>query len=157
MAAAAAIEVRGLREFRAELRRIDRSGGGSAWSRELGATHRRLSTMVAGMAARKATSGQQKHFRDLLRPRGTVAGARIAWAPKANTAFMGAKKKTGWYAALRYRDSTRQHPEWVGNQWTAGGPGGPYAVNPAIRDNITLILNTYAHAVDRVARRAFPS
>lgn len=150
-----AIYVRGLREFRSELRRIDRSGG-TAWARELGAAHRDVGKLVAGKAQGKARAmgGPQAHFADRVRGRGTQANARVSVASVANASFWGAKKRTGWNA--RNPDSRPQHPHWIGTSWQPGGPGGPYAINPAIKENLPMILTAYRGAVDRVARRAFP-
>lgn len=155
MAPPAAVQIKGLRELRSELRRLDRVGGSAVWSRHLGATHRELSAKVVALAQASA-DGQAAHFADDLKARGTPTGARVGWAPRANTAFMGAKKHTGWYAAVRFQDGPPQHPVWVGTGWAAGGPGGPYAVNAAVRDNLALIVATYGRMLDDVVARAFP-
>jgi hypothetical protein len=160
MPPAAAIRVEGLREFRRELRAIDRTNGDRAWSRELTRTHRELGQMVASLSSGAAAGmgGSQAHFAGAIRGRGTAASARIGVLPRANAAFWGAKKRTGWYGAPRYAESTgQQHLPWVGTGWTAGGPGGPYAINATVRDNLRGIERAYAEAIDRVTRRAFPS
>lgn len=54
--------------------------------------------------------------------------------------------------ALQYA----QFPTWVGNGWDVGGPGGPYAVNPAIRESLDDIVNAYGDGLEVVSRAAFP-
>lgn len=102
--------------------------------------------------------GQQAHFAMAIRGRGTVRSARIGVRPQAATAFWGALSRTGWYAHRRYRtSSSRQHPRWVGNSWDVGRPGGPYAINDAIAQNLRSIEGAYVAALDRVTARAFPN
>jgi hypothetical protein len=54
-------------------------------------------------------------------------------------AFLGAKKYP-------------QFPEWVGNDWEPGGPGGPYAVGDALRKVAPKLIDEYDLAVDRLLR-----
>lgn len=75
----------------------------------------------------------------------------------ASAAFFGTLRRTGWYAAPRYRGGPRQHPVWVGDGWEVGGPGGPYAINPAVAQGLPRILDVYADAVEDVCSRAFPN
>lgn len=160
MPPAAAVKVEGLKEFRRELRALDRTNGNRAWSRELTKAHRDLGQMIATLSAGAAAGmgGPQAHFSGAIRGRGTQVSAKVGVLPRANAAFWGAKKRTGWFGAPRYGQSTGvQHPPWVGNGWTAGGPGGPYAINETIRSNLRGIEHVYAQMIDRVTRRAFPS
>lgn len=120
--------------------------------------------------------------------------------PYALVAFLGAKRRTGWYGWRRYdkrkswgagelsrrrrrlavdtftnevdadtgevtgrkfrtgsfrgsKSGTAQHPAWIGNQWEVGaGSFGsePYAINPAIRDKLDDVLDSWGTAVDAV-------
>ena len=51
-----------------------------------------------------------------------------------------------FYGAKQYK----QFPDWVGNSWDAGGPGGPYAINAAIHDKEDEIVDAYAGIADRL-------
>jgi hypothetical protein len=58
--------------------------------------------------------------------------------PDAIARFFGAKRRTGWYAASRFRGSmARQFDPWVGNQWDPGETGGrPYWIGDAVNDTV---------------------
>lgn len=155
---AAAVEVRGLREFRRELRAIDKTAG-TKWTRELGRAHKSIGILVAGQAQGIASGmgGQQSHFASEISGRGTVTGAFVGLrGGRGSTAFWGAKKRTGWNA--RNVDSAQQHPTWVGASWRAGVAGeGPYAINDAVAQQMPQIMAQYDQAVGRVVSGAFPS
>lgn len=153
MARAAAVQVRGLREFQAELSKLP--GKLPNELRKANAEIARwLRPKVRGAAS--GMGGPQAHFAGAIGSSGTRTSAKLTVRPDANAAFAGAKKHTGWYAAARYAASPPQHPPWIGADWEAGGPGGPYAINPTVRDNVDEIVDTYGDAIDRLARRAFP-
>ena len=96
--------------------------------------------------------GPQRHFAKAIRARGGVAGARLTIGDtNAYAAFWGAKQRTGWNAG----NSTPNLPEWVGNSWKVGGPGGPYAINPAIRNHMDDILKAYREGIDALMDEAF--
>lgn len=140
------VEIRGLKEFRHELSKID---GEAKWGKEIATTHRELAQDVAAKSADRARSmgGQAGHFADALAGRGTQAAARIEVAgkrtpkgkAKANPAFWGRKSQGNW----------------IGNSWEVGGSGGPYAINATIAANGQFIEEAYGKAVDRLTRQAF--
>lgn len=142
----AEIEVRGLKEFRAELAKIDSE---AAWGKEIAATHRELAQEVTAKAAARANAmgGQQRHFASALAGRGTRTAARIEVAgkrtpsgkAKANPAFWGRKSQGNW----------------IGTSWDVGGAGGPYAINPTVAASTQIITEAYGKAVDRLTRHAF--
>lgn len=76
--------------------------------------------------------------------------------PYALAAFLGTKKRTGWYADDRYADSAgRQFPDWVGASWEPGGTGGPKPIQEAIRTNLDRVLEMHGEAVDDLLDEVF--
>lgn len=151
--AKAAIEVEGLKEFRKELRQL---ADGKTWAKELGTVQRTLAKKVAGWAKSDASGmgGPAGHFASSIKGAGGAAGAKITVAPKANAAFWGAKRRTGWNAGNNGRP---QHPRWVGAGWDVGVAGqGPYAINSAIAAHMDEIEREYWSGVDDLTSRAFP-
>lgn len=146
-----AVRVEGLSELRRALRKLE---DGTTWSRELGSIQRDVAKKVAGWASSNAggMGGPFAHFSGAIRGRGGVAGAKVAVAnPDANATFWGAMARTGWNAG----NNTPNHPKWVGNGWDVGGPGGPYAINPAIADHKDEIVDgDYGDAIDDLMQRA---
>lgn len=155
----AAIDAIGLKEFRRQLREIDR---------ELTKELRVINKKVADEAAAKAKDiasgmgGVQARAASAIRGKANQRDARIGVLATgrnamANVAFWGAKRRTGWYSAGRYASSsTPQHPEWVGNSWDVGAAGqGPYAINEAINRNLDALLDIFRDGIEDLARRAF--
>ena len=149
-----AVQVRGLREFQAELRAAD-----PKLARSLRVANREIAEKVADRVRAKATSrgGVAKHAAPAIVGRGEQRAAKIAIAK--GTRFKMADG--AFFGALQYR----QFPAWVGNQyldaWPVGandeGPGrGPYAINPAIYESIPEIEDFYLNAFEAAAARAFP-
>jgi hypothetical protein len=150
-------EIRGLRDFRRELKAI-----GPEWPRELRKVNKEISTRAAGWARARATAhgGAQAKFADRIRGYANQRAARVGIATGntgAGPTFWGAKRHTGWYDRARYNDSPPQHPPWVGNSWDAAVHGqGPYALNPALADHVDDIVDEYGDMLDELAHRAFP-
>lgn len=98
-------------------------------------------------AAASAIIGDTDHAGAFL----TVESTRI---PFAFAAFLGARRRTGWFSAARYEQSTRrQFPRYVGDSWTPGSTGGPYAINDALRRSLDEVESAYAGEVDDVLSR----
>ncbi len=136
-----AVEIQGLREFRSGLRKA-----GYGWPRVLAKVNRDIAKFVEGKAQGQTMTRQQAKASSAISGRGTQRESKIVIGgspPFALGAFMG---------ALRYR----QFPTWVGNSWEVGGPGGPFAVNPAIRENKDDIVDAYGDAFELIATKAFP-
>ena len=155
-----AVEVQGAKEFRRALKEAD-----AAWPKELAKLHRQIAVKVAARAASNVAglpSAQQRKAAGNVRGRGSAAAARIAVVPSASVpwakaAIWGSKGRSGWYAAPKYAGlSGRQFPAWVGSSWQAGGPGGPYGVNAAVRSEAPWIEAKYLSGVDELYHRAFP-
>lgn len=127
--------------------------------------NKEVAEFVASAARVKAAGGTkiQRHFAGAIQGRSTQYVARIGvsaagkwWG--ANTAFFGAKRRTGWYAAKKYAGSpARQFPEWVGAGWEyASRTEGPYAINAALADVLPRVEELYIEAHERAYKRAFP-
>lgn len=150
--------IRGVKEFRRALKSI-----GPEWSKELRVVHKRIADMVVPHAQSRARGmgGVQAKAASRIVGRANQREARIGVSatggvPFANVAFWGAKKRTGWYARGRYSGSpARQHPEWVGNSWDVGVPGGgPYAINDTIAEDRPDVYDEYLRMLADLAERA---
>ena len=154
---APAVEVRGLKDFRRDLRDL-------GWSKELRLVHKKLADDIAEKARSAASSmgGVQAKAAAAIKGRATQSSAKVgispgARYPMANAAFWGAKRRSGWYARARYQKSQAQQlPTWVGNTWDVGGSGGPYAINPTIKQYLPDIIDHYDEMLDDLTKRAFP-
>lgn len=155
MADAPGVEIKGLDDFRRELKKLEGN-----FPKELRDAHRDIAKHVEREARKFAvgTGRMQAHFASQIRGRADNFGAWIGLrSSQANAAFFGAERKTGWYAAPRYFDSPPQFPDWVGNNWDVGVLGqGPYAINPAIFHELPEIERRYGEVIDDISRRAFP-
>lgn len=146
------IEIRGLKELRRELKRMDR-----AWGKALREVHVKVAELVAGRA-RSASPGSVS---GAVKGRGTQRKAIIQVGlrpPRAIAVFMGARRRFGWYSNPRYRGSRgRQFEPWVGNQWDPGDNGGtPYFIGPAINQSVEDVIELYGDEIEKLAARAFP-
>lgn len=155
-----AAEVRGLSEFRKELKGLE--GG---LDKELTKAHKKIASEEAGRIQTKARSEGRAYAKAAKAVKGTgrAESASIAINPgktsaHANPMFWGAKKRTGWYAQQKYAESSgRQFPEWVGNNWDAGSKTeGPYVINKTIAEDLDLIVDNYSEMLDDLFGRAFP-
>lgn len=157
--AGAGVQVVGLKELVRELK-----GTGSKIPKELAKAHRTIAREVV-TEARKfaiATGPMQAKWATSIIPSATPTSASVSVRPKANAAFWGTKKKTGWNdgwfkGEKRPRSGdVNNNPEWVGNSWEVGAEGGPYAINPAIRHDLPQIEERLSEAIDAVFKQAFP-
>lgn len=140
------VEIRGLRDFRAELRSLDRGLG-----RDLRVGLKSAAELVAAEARRRATAegGVLAKSAESIKAQAVQSAAKISWGsarqPFALGAVMGAK----------------QYPQfgpWVGNTWQIGQAGeGPRAVNDAIASREDELIEAVGDVVERLAARAFPT
>lgn len=155
-----AVQVRGLAEFRRELRGLSMP---RAWSKQLAGVHRTIAKDLAPKAQERARSlgGQQRHFAGAIRGYGSAPAARlgIASAGKgqrnwgANAAMWGVKDNiTGWNRST----TPNLKVPWVGNTWDIAQGQGPTAIVDTIVEETPRIVNEYGTAIDHLARRAFP-
>lgn len=153
--AAAPVQFVGLKEFRKELRAIDK-----ALPKELAAVHKAIAAQVLPVARANAAAigGMQGHFAGQIKASGTQLGASLSVAGRANAAFWGSSKHSGWYAAPQYAGGTPQFKPWVGSAWEAGIAGqGPYGINDAVAEMTPAIEADYGHMIDELTARAFPN
>jgi len=150
-----AVEVTGLKEFRAALKAL-----GPEWPKALTEVHQQIGRRGAALARGRASTPLQAKAQNTIKGRGTQRSATIAVSGMkglGNVAFWGAKRHTGWYGKSRYRASPAQHPKWVGNSWDAAVHGqGPYAINDALADNLPDIIDQYVNMINILAAKAFP-
>lgn len=146
------VTVVGLDDFRRELRRLDRALG-----REMRKIHLKVSKLVAGRAQGAAPGALASAIKDSATQKAAFV-ATVAKPPYALAWIWGAKRRSGWYAAGRYRGSAgRQFPKWVGNQWDPGEGGGmPYYIGPAINATVDDVIELYGDEIEDLASRAFP-
>ncbi len=147
------VHVEGLREFRRAIKEVDRELG-----RELRQVHLKIAELVHGRA-QAATRGA--HAKKALKPKATQSAAMVAIKSNRGdelAVFFGAKRRSGWYAARRYRSSSgRQFKPWVGNQWDPGESAGkPYFIGDAINASIDEVIELYADGIEDISRKAFP-
>ncbi len=158
------VEVKGLKEFRAELKAIDKK-----LPRALAKAAKDAAEVVAAQVRTDARSGtgQQSLLAATARAAGSQTSAKIAVGnsslPFAIAAFMGSRHRSGWYAEDKYGDSSgRQFPPWVGNQWDPGeswdghASGEPYVIGGSIRTTKAAFVAKYADAIDDIMHDAFP-
>lgn len=155
----AKIDVRGLKEFRNQLRRVDPS-----LQNELRKVHRRVSDLVADRtkAAMRGGGRQAAKAAPAVKARAASGSAfidTVGKPPFALGVIWGQRRRSGWYAASRYADSgERQFSPWVGNQWDPGESGGrPYFLGDAVDRSLDEIDEIYLEGIDELTRRAFPN
>lgn len=148
------VDVKGLKEFRSELKRVD-----AGFPKQLRTVHKDIADDVADRARGIASGmgGVQAKAAGALKGYATQtqASVGVSGGGIANVAYWGAKKHTGWYAHIH--SSRPQHPAWVGNSWEPGVAGqGPYAINDALAEKLPDIDDAYLDAIEDLARSAFP-
>jgi hypothetical protein len=156
----AAIQVRGLREFRDALRDTDQQ-----WPKALRKAHKNIADMTSAWARSGAASGTKMQAAASRSIVGTATQTSASMAitagtrtPFANIAFWGAKRHAGWYADPKYATSPRQFAPWVGNSWDVGVIGqGPYVLNATIATHMDAIVDEFGKAIDELAHQAFPN
>lgn len=148
------VKVDGLDQFRREIKRVDR---------ELGKDLRRIHVKVAELVADKAKAASPDREAQGIKGRGTQKAALVrvsatARNPRVLGVFMGMRRRSGWYANIRYRQSrARQFDPWVGSQWDPGERGGePYFIGDAINSSVDDVIELYGDEIMDLAARAFP-
>lgn len=128
-------------ETRMEVRRANQRIGKKVegWAKQ----EARAGTRMQAAAARSLLGGSTNDY-------AFVRVTRNAKTPFALAAFWGVRGRRGWYAAQKYRSSTKpQFSPWVGNSgWKWGGTGGPYAINDALRKRQDDIVDLYRVAIE---------
>lgn len=154
--ASSGVEIVGVNEFRQALRVLD-----GRWDSAFSLAHQKIASRGATYARAAARGGTplEQRSASAIGAKWTTREARVAVLPSfvdrmANVAFWGAKRHTGWYSAGRYRDSSPQHPKWVGNSWEPLVAGqGPYQINDALAYRKEQLLDEYFEAIENIAHR----
>lgn len=146
------VEIKGLKDFQRELRRIDKD-----LPKELRKVHMAAAQIVAtGTRAKFArrpgvTSAVPKSVKAMAQQRSAVV--RIGGKGKAEAAigheFGGGKYRRGNPSPAG--GYTTQFPAWRGS----GGDAG-YALYPTLRQKTDELIDLYGDALEDIARRAFP-
>jgi len=160
------IKVEGMRELRAAFRKYGQEVDGKRATSRLTKAYKSVSEMIATRSQAKARSGTklQAKMAGAIRPAATVSKGptlRVAKTGRnqaAHAAFWGQKRRSGWFAADKYKAYDGQHqklPEWVGAAWSVGKKGeGPYAINDTIADNTERIVLDLRSAIEAAAKDA---
>lgn len=146
MARGSAVHIRGLREFRRDLRMA-----GAQWPKALRDVNKEVGEAAAEWARGGASGagGVVAKSAFSIVGAGTQTGARIRWGGSgyefADGAFMG---------ALQYP----QFRQWVGSSWKVAEFGqGPFGINDALAARKEEIGEMYLDALEDLAARAFPN
>lgn len=155
--AKAAVEIPGLKDWVRELRAID-----DKLPKAVRAAGKGIAAEVAKAAQSKASAmgGIWAKAAGDIRPYATQTSTSVGFPSGgiAGAAFWGTLKRTGWFAAGKYRSYPAQNPKWVGNSWEPGVAGqGPYAINDALAQELPRILDLYGNAVEEATGQAFPN
>jgi hypothetical protein len=147
------VRVEGLDKFVRELRKIDKEYG-----KRIKAVHLKVAELVAGRAKAAASSQAKPGITKNATQRAAFVKTSAGRRGDALGAIWGMRRRSGWFAARRYEQSTgRQFRPWVGNQWDPGEQGGkPYFIGDAINDSIDEVLDIYEQEIDALVAEAFP-
>lgn len=147
MARQPAVEIRGLKEFRAELKAAE-----GKLERELTKANKKAAE-VAAERGRAKVSGLlpvQRKVSSLIRAAGLGTKSVVR---SGGAGFPGVLTMGALLGAKRYK----QFPAWVGNDWDVGVAGtGPYGVNDAIAESLPEFIETYDAMLVELTARAFP-
>jgi hypothetical protein len=134
------IDVEGLAQFRAALRRVD-----ADFARQVKVANVDAAEMVVARARANAAAqgGVAAKAARSLRAAQTAAAAKVRLGSAADPYALGAEFGGG------SRPQTRQFKPWRGS-----GGGAGYFLYPAIRASRSQIVGLYAAALARIAREA---
>lgn len=156
------VRVRGLTEFRRELRRIERTGGPDGRDMLKDANNKVANFVVSRSRDKASTIGaMQSKAASTMRAghaqsRATVTGG--AGVPYFFGAEFGAthnvlrrtRRQAGWAGPGRWRGYNQFLP-WRGNSGRVG-----YFLFPTLREQAPAIVDMYGDELDRIAATAFP-
>ena len=133
------VQVLGLREFSAGLRRVDRD-----LSKQLRQVNKEAAEDVARYARAKASAlgGVQNKAAGSLRPGGTQRGGYVKLGGNRFPFALGAE-----FGSIRFK----QFPAWRGSGADAG-----YFLYPALRKRTQHLVEKYGDEIERLSRHAFP-
>ena len=160
----ATVAVKGLDQFRRELRAVA-EGGGSDGEALLKEANARVARFVIDKAVARASGVgllQLRAAQSMVAGRRSARAVIIAWSgsvPYFFGAEFGAKQnvlrkeraKAGWAAPGRYL-GYRQFEVWK----KPGGGNTGYFLFPTMRAESANIVETYGNEIDRIMRKVFP-
>lgn len=138
------IRIKGLKEFTAALKDVDKSFG-----REMGKAAKAAGELIVPAARQRLAdmSKQGAKAAPSIRAAASQKGVSIKFGGSGSPGDMAAGAIFG---AKQYK----QFPAWVGNDWTAGGTGGPYGINAAIREKSPEVIDLYTRIIGDLYKRA---
>jgi hypothetical protein len=150
------VEVKGLKDFRRELK-----AASSGMPKALRKAQKEIADDVAAgsQLAAFAMGGLQAKAAGSIKGYASQTQASVGFPSGgiAGAAFWGTLRHTGWYAAARYAGGRPNNPKWVGNSWEPGVAGqGPYAINDALADFLPDLDDRYLDMLEDLASKAFP-
>ncbi len=140
MTAVVTVNARGLKELRRDLKRADRA---------IGKEFRQVWLAAARLVAAEAKTAAPGSSGRAITGRATQRAAAVRISARRGdelARFFGARRRAGWYARGRYRDSDgRQFRPWVGNQWDPGEAGGrPHFIGEPINAAAERVVDLVA-------------
>lgn len=136
--------VRGLR---------DADEDGKTYLRRLSAIHRKAARLVADDADNAAPTRAKRSIRGSGSQRAATVRIRARRGDEL-AVFMGQKRRSGWFAAPRYRGATgRQFRPWIGQDWD---PGDLYEIGPAMERSLDRVEEIYLDELEGLLTDAFP-
>lgn len=151
MARPSAIEVKGLAELQRELSQAD-----GEWPSALRAVNKAVAEAVVEDAQAELRSSGHPVLRHVARLGGTSMKAAAIGPRSAVKLSAKAKKNRPVLGAELGSKRFPQFPAYKAPAWRDGLPTGGYGVHAAIREQIDKYRGSYAEAVDRLYRHAFP-
>ncbi len=148
----ATISVKGLDEFRRELKKLDDAG----LTDQLKDVNRKVADLVVDRAQGKASTRQERKAAASLRASRQAARAQVVGGNARVPWFTGAEFGAGQNAPRIGPSGRRflgfnQFGSWTGNGRSAGN-----FLYPAIREATDEIVDMYGDAIEKIAARAFP-
>ena len=149
----ASIGVRGLSEFRRELKKLDDAG----LTNELKDANFEVASAVVGWAKTKAGGEGRMAIRsaDTLKASRAQARAAVSFGGASVPFAMGSE-----FGAMRNiprRTARGEVPGWNQfKQWRGNGSDAGYWLFPTIRSHERQIVDKYGDAIEKIARKAFP-
>lgn len=153
----ATVNVKGLDQFRRELRKIEQQGGADGISLLKEANVRVANYVIAKAQARAAGIGRMQHKAALsMRAGRQQARATIIGGGSRMPYFFGAE-----FGAYPNVPRTRNNRQFQGfnqfERWKQPGGGRTgYFLFPTMRDETRRIIDMYGDELDQIAKQAFP-
>lgn len=152
----AVIRVEGLRQLGRQLNKVDKEYG-----KELRLINLAAAELVADRTKARSSGRQGGKAAKGVKAKATQRTGKVELRSKPTpytlSYYFGQKRRSGWYARMKYdRSRGRQFRQWVGNQWDPGETGAkPYVLGDAMNDSIDEIIDLYDERLQELMGRAF--